>query len=189
MGKTKMAEPPPAPAPVDDEMAALEAEAAGAMGVDASVVQKILASFRKTVGRSPYAPVKSTGPVGKPKRGADRLQRRAMERSAPDWKPDPATRNSAVGIGRGKPVKSDAQKAIEYRRAVRNTLRGIKLERLVPSCPDVKHLLGNPGLKNVWQLTQAPTGWVHAIPGLGPKRRKAIHSYLTEQGVVTVWTP
>jgi hypothetical protein len=109
-----------------------------------------------------------------------------MERGAPGYKPDPRKQPHAR-LGRAKAVKSQAQIASEFRAAARAQLVKIKLHLILPHCPDIKYVVGTPGIRNVWQLSQQTNATMAAIPGLGPKRRKAILKYLHEHQVPTTW--
>lgn len=166
--------PPPALPEIDDELAALEANSPARTGV----MNRILNSIAAKAKSPNHGPVKVTP-------DHSRRTRRAMARSAPDYKPV----NTHGRLGRAKPVKSQAQLAYEYKTAVRGALSRIKVVRLITECPELKFVAGTPGLKTVWQLSQAPTEWIHSIPGLGEKRRKRIHAYLIGKDVPVAWKP
>jgi hypothetical protein len=109
---------------------------------------------------------------------------RRMARAAPG-PPERAARSHAR-LGRAKPVKSRAQVAIELHSAIRAELRHLKLSQLQGECPEIKFVLG---LRTVWNLSQASTVTIHAIPGLGPARRKKVYDYLTSKNVPVSWRP
>lgn len=134
--------------------------------------------------------VPTQGPTGGGKGVRDRRGRphpnRAIKRIA--HKPDPAKQPFAR-LGRAKPVKSAMQREIEFRAAVRGELSRIKLTSILRECPEVKFLAGVPGFRSVWQLSQASTATIQEIPGLGPTRRKKIHTYLKGKNVPVRWVP
>lgn len=171
----------PAAPVIDDELAEMEAHA------HVSSVRKVIDSVMRQVKATPTnrAPnEKSHRDKRNSPSAQGRTVRRAMLRQGQT--PDPKTRPHAR-LGRAKMVKSQPQLVIEYRAAVRGELSRIKLTRLQGECPEIKYLLGTPGLKNVWQLSQAPTAWIQAIPGLGPARRKKIRGYLVGKGIQVIW--
>jgi len=165
---------------IDDELAAMEANAAGARGVN-----RTQAMLNAVLGKRSGKGTPSQGPT-KQRSGQGRALRRQMERGAPGYRPDPAKRSHAR-LGRAKLVKSQAQIASEFRASARAQLSKAKLHLLLPHCPDIKYVVGTPGIRNAWQLSTASTATIHAIPGLGPKRRQAIRKYLLEHQVPVHW--
>lgn len=191
MDNPRTVAPPPTPE-IDPELAEMEAEASGKS--KARVVTERL--LRTVLARRESKGTPTQGPKGGEKSVRDqrrsmsegRAIRRTVERSHPDYKPDPRKRSHAR-LGRAKPVKSQFQLASEYKAAVRAELSRIKVIRLIAECPEIKFVAGVPGLKTVWQLSQAPTAWIHAIPGLGEKRRQKLHAYLISRQVPVAWKP
>lgn len=165
---------------IDDELAELEANAPGAQGKTRQNVHKFIQAIQGMAAKT--AP--TAGPTGKPT--SDRTKRRALMRGVPGYKPDPKTRPHAR-LGRAKPVKSQAQLASEYRAAARGMLTKAKLTLVLPHCPEVKYVMEGTRIKNVWTLSQMTQEQINAVPGLGPKRRKALWTYLREHQVPTVW--
>lgn len=180
MGDNRVTTMPPPPV-IDDELA--EMEAANQVSATQKLIDSVLRRNRATpTNQKP--PEKSHRDKRNSPEAQGRSIRRAMLRQGQT--PDPKTRPHAR-LGRAKMVKSQPQLMIEYQAAVRGELSRIKLTRLQGECPEIKYLLGTPGLKNVWQLSQAPTAWIQAIPGLGPARRKKIRAYLTGKGIQVIW--
>lgn len=179
----KLAAPPPTPE-IDPELAAMEAEAGAPTG---SVLERLL----QTVLRRKDAKATSHGvPAEKGHRdrrraaGQARMTRRAMERygNNPDRKAQPHAR-----MGRSRLKKSPRQVEWEFKTQARQELSRIRLTTVLPQCAEIKYVIGTPGLKNVWQLCQASTATIHAIPGFGPKRRQAVRKYLVENQVPVAW--
>jgi hypothetical protein len=170
--------PAPALPEIDPEMAALEA---GSKGKAKTLAESILAALsgRRTKGQPSLGP----GSLPKTVMSADRATKRAVQRREAR---DPA-KSPHARLGRAKPVKSKAQQESEFRAAIRAQLSRIPLTMILKDCPDVKYIVGVPGIRNVWQLSRASTATVHAIPGLGPKRRQAVRRYLAEQRVPVSW--
>ena len=59
--------------------------------------------------------------------------------------------------------------------------------RLLVECPEAKWVVSVPGIRNVWQLAQAPTDTIRSIPGLGPARRLKLRAYLISKNVPVAW--
>lgn len=182
----------PALPEIDPELAAMEAEMAAAHGdepvsVDAGTLQRILAGLRnkKHAVKSTGAPAKA-GRDNRHKAGYDRQMRRAVERGAEDYTPD-RSKSPHARLGRAKPKQDHRFAVYEYKMAMRQQLSKIKLTMLLTECPEIKFVVGVPGLRNVWQLSQATTATVHAIPGFGPKRREAVRKYLVGRRVPCSW--
>lgn len=178
----KTVAPPPTPK-IDPELLEMEAE----RGAQETIIEKI----QKLVGRRPHVKETPHGPRRDRKHGKtaneDRWKRRVMARAGDDYKPDPRTQPHAR-LGRARAKKSQAQINWEFREQARRALSRIKLTVIQPHCPDIRFVVGVPGLRTVWQLSQATNATMHAIPGLGPKRRQAILKYLHEHNVPTAWT-
>lgn len=180
--------PPPAKPEIDPELEAMEAEMAA--NGPKTLAQKLVGAAA-TLMRGDSKGKKSKGPTGN--RGNPNDQRHLMSegrmaaRAAKRMEGVDRSRSPHARLGRAKPVKSPEQREREYRRAMEAELKSINLTRLVKDCPEMKFVIGVPGMKNVWQLSQAPTEWVHAIPGLGAARRKKIRAYLVKQNVPVVW--
>lgn len=182
----KTVAPPPKPE-IDPEVAELEANAP-----HAGHVQRFINNL---VGRKSAKGDPTQGPkngAGKGVRdvrglaGKDRRMRRALERMGTD--PDPRKRSHAR-IGRAKVANQQHQTAAEFRQAARKQLTKAKLEMILPFCPEAKYVKDAlPKVRNVWQLSQLSTATVRAVPGLGPKRRKALLDYLHSHQVPTKWT-
>lgn len=100
----------------------------------------------------------------------------------PDRRKQPFAR-----LGRAKVKPPQFILEANFRQDMRRALSAIKLAKLVPECPEMKYLVGVPGLRNVWQLSQAPTEWIKAIPGLGPARRRKVWEYLRSKNVPLRW--
>lgn len=166
---------------IDDELAAMEANAPGARGITQKIIDTVL---RKSTGKG----LKTQGPTGGTKHGKARSQGRAIRRAMGrvGQSPDPH-KSPHARLGRRKLTKSQPQLASEYRAAIRGELSRIKLTKLLTECPELKFVAGVPGLGNVWQLSQAPTARIHDIPGMGPARRKKIRAYLIGRNVPVVW--
>src|SRR5689334_9253482 len=92
---------------IDDELAAMEANAPGARGVN-----RTQSMLNAVLGKRSGKGTPSQGPT-KQRSGQGRAVRRQMERGAPGYKPDP-TKRSHARLGRAKPVKSQAQIASEF---------------------------------------------------------------------------
>lgn len=185
MDKDKqLAAPPPTPE-IDPELAAMEAGTAPRESMTERLLRTVL-NRREAKGTPTQGPKAGEKGVrdSRRERGQGRTTRRAMERykGTPDRKTQPHAR-----LGRGKPVKSQAQLASEYRQVLRSQLSRIKITMLLAECPEVKFVCGVPGLRNVWQLSRATTEFIHAVPGLGPARRKKIKAYLQSKQVPVAW--
>lgn len=161
----------PAKPEIDPELAEMEANA----------VHKFIDGLMGKIGGKGKG-VPTNGPQGKPP--SDRSRRRALLRMGQPVDPKTVTHGR---VGRLKPVKSQFQENMEFRNAARSELVRIKLTTIQPQCPDVKYIIGTPGIRNVWQLSQAPAALIHSIPGLGPKRRQAVLKYLRDNQVPVVW--
>lgn len=189
-----VANPPPAPE-VDDELAAMEAANAesATSGKSAARVltERLLATVlnRRTAKGTP-----TQGPKGGEKGVRDQRRSmspdRAMARAATQAsRTADRTRTPHARLGRAKAKKSPAQLNWEFREAARKALCKIKLTMIQVHCPEIKFVIGHPGLRTVWQLSQLDTATVHAIPGFGPKRRAAVAKYLREHQVPCKWVP
>lgn len=184
-----VAQPPPAPV-IDPELAEMEAAAASRTTAEEvraageSITQRLLRTVlqkRESKGR----PTQGPASVPKAKMSANRAVARAVKsREAPDRSRTPHAR-----LGRAKPKKSQSQINWEFREAARQALSGIKLVSIQVHCPELKYVVGHPGVRTVWQLSQLDTATVHAIPGFGPKRRQAVAKYLREHQVPCKWVP
>lgn len=149
------------------------------------IVDKVAAIGRAKTARG-AVPSAGTKAVRDKRRtsGRDRAVRRAVKRS--DSVPE-VTGRAHARLGRAKLSKGTEQIAIEQRAATRAYLSKVKITLLVSECPDVKFLAGVPGIKTTWQLSQASTATIHAIPGLGPVRRKKIRAYLIGKRIPVIW--
>jgi hypothetical protein len=142
----------------------------------------------KMLGRQPAGKVGPQEALHKNK-NRDRRARRAIQRA--DGSPDPRTSPHAR-LGRAKlaaPFKGPKQLALEEKAATRAYLSKIPVSALVADCPDMKFIAGVPGLRDTWQLSQAPSALIHSINGLGRVRRKKIHTYLVDKNVPVIWEP
>lgn len=193
----KTVAPPPKPE-IDPEVAEIEANAmrlrsedTGHSHAEVSRVQKLingLVGRQRAKGDPTQGPKNGAGKGVRDSRnvaGKDRRLRRAMERMGTD--PD-RTKRPHARIGRAKVSNQQHRLAAEFRQAARKQLVKVKLTTILPHCPDLKYVIGQPGIKNVWQLSQQTTATINAISGLGPKRRKAILDYLHSHQVPTKWT-
>lgn len=147
---------------------------------DSGIARRIMSAISMAAGTAP-----KNGPQTALVRGRARRTRRAMERVGVD--PDRRTQPHAR-IGRARLAKSDVQRGIEFRTAVRAELSRIKVYRLVRECAELKYLAGVPGLANVWQLCRASTETMHSIPGLGPARLAKVRAYLVGKNIPVSWS-
>lgn len=128
--------------------------------------------------------------VTKHRKAMGRLMRRRYARAqAPAVL---ATPNLCRLPSRAKPVKSQAQLLIEFKRATREELKRMTLVKCIRGCPDIRYIAGVPKLRTALQLVNANQEFINGIPGFGPKRRAKVHAYLTTmtRGVVQIhWEP
>ena len=156
---------------IDPELAAMEASSPHVQGL----VGRMIQGRRAAAGRAGKRSMQEPKSIGR------RAQRALVRADGLPQIPQGRIRSGA------KLAKSKMQQEIEYRAVVRKMLWKIKLELLLPDVPDLRFVIGQPGLRNVWQLCQAPTGTIHEIPGLGPARRKKIRAYLIGKDVPVAW--
>lgn len=160
---------------VDPELIAME------MAMAPSAAAYVVAEADKKRETDPN--MKHHGPKGKTE-SMGRRERRARRIMKPTME---ITGRTHARIGRAKPVKSEMQRGIEMRRALREELSRMKLVTMIKDCPEIRFVAGVPGFRTAWQLTQASTATVSAIPGFGPKRRAAVRAYLTGHGATVLW--
>lgn len=162
---------------IDPELAAMEATAVTS---PVSTLQRLIGSAmsRAKPGHQPVA-------ARDRRRGVS--EGRATVRAVKQLQGTDRKNTPHARLGGAKLVKPAWVVERDYKRAVRAELSKIKLSRLVGECPEMKWVAGVPGMKTAWQLSQAPTAWVHAIPGLGAARRKKIRKYLVDKGVTVLW--
>lgn len=107
-------------------------------------------------------------------RGARKVQRRSS-----GWPTGPTSRVRRAGHATHWVSQAN------QRREMLKLLRKIPTISCIQECSALKYVTAE--FPNMWALANAPQDSIRTIPGLGAKRRQAIHDYLVAKNVPVTW--